>query len=179
MKNLFEKLIDIKPIKALRKIGIVNKLLTWEIFSYLLFGVLTTAVSFVSYFIVDKIHFAATDTELTDNLLFVIGTDKFSWDLTMAVVANIISWVAAVLFAFFTNKAFVFESKSWAAKTVFKELSGFVSGRILTLVLFEILLFGLLAKFINDYIAKILISVFVIIFNYIFSKLLVFKKEKK
>ena len=173
MKKFFEWLIALKPVKALRKIGIVDKLCTWEIFSYLVFGVLTTVVSFVAYWIFDKAHFAVAGTALTDVTLFHIGMD-----FTMATIANIVSWVAAVSFAFVTNKIYVFESKSWQIEVIFKELTGFVAGRLLTLILFETLLFNFMSLHMNQYVAKILVSVFVVIFNYIFSKLLVFRKKK-
>lgn len=173
MKKFFNWLVSLKPVKSLMKIPLVGKLLTWEIFSYLVFGVLTTLVSFGAYFIFDKIHFAVAGTEMTSVTLFRIGMD-----FTLATVANIVSWIAAVAFAFVTNKIYVFESRSWKPTAVLKELTGFVAGRLLTLVLFETLLFNFMSLHINDYVAKILVSVFVVIFNYVFSKLLVFRKKK-
>ena len=173
MKRFFNWLIELYPVKALRRISIVDKLLTWEIFSYLVFGVLTTIVSFGSYFIIDKIHFAISGTELTSVTLF-----HLVMDFTLATIANILSWVAAVIFAYVTNKIYVFESKSWKPSVVIKEILGFVAGRLLTLVLFETLLFNFMSLHMNQYVAKLLVSIFVVIFNYVFSKLLVFGKRK-
>lgn len=175
MKKLYNWFAGLGIVKRLMKVGIFAKLLSYEILSYLFFGVMTTAVNFLFYFLTDKITFAASGKELGEIAFFTF----LKMDFTMETIANIIAWVAAVLFAFITNKLFVFESKNKKPGVVFKEFAGFVSGRILSLVLFEVLLFTLLCTIgLNDYIAKIAISVIVVIFNYIVSKLLVFRNKK-
>ena len=130
-----------------------------EIVMYLLFGVLTTVVSLVSY------------------ALFV---ELLPLGIT---AASALSWVVAVSFAFVTNKLYVFESRSREVKTVLREALSFVAARIVSgvveIFLPELLfsvgldfsLFGVKGMF-----AKIIVNVIVIIMNYIFSKLLVFRK---
>lgn len=138
--------------------------LSREIILYLVFGVLTTVVSWGTY------------------ILF--ANDKF---LGLGItVSKVLSWICAVLFAFFTNKSWVFRSTSWKAKTFFRELISFFGARAVTGAL-EI--FGtpaLVRAGVNQKIfgtkgmlANILVSIIVVILNYIFSKLLVFTKKKK
>lgn len=85
-----------------------------------------------------------------------------------------LSWIIAVLFAYFTNRVIVFNSKN---KNYFKEFISFTGSRVITLVL-DTLLMILFVKTlnINDMIAKVIVQVVVIIGNYLISKLLVFKK---
>ena len=122
-----------------------------EIINYLIVGVLTTIVSLVSYYI------------------FRVFISSYQ-------VCTILSWIAAVLFAYVTNKIFVFESKE---KSILVEFPEFVGSRILTL-LFEMVFMIVTVEIIhiNDRIAKLIVQVFITIFNYLLSKLFVFKKTK-
>ncbi len=130
-----------------------------EIIMYLIFGVATTVVSLVSYALFIK--------------LLPLGIT----------VASAFSWVIAVTFAFITNKLFVFESRSHEVKTVLREALSFFAARIVSGVV-EIflpeLLFIIGLDFslfgVKGFVAKIIVNVIVIIMNYIFSKLFVFKK---
>lgn len=125
-----------------------------EVVLYLIFGVLTTLVSLLTYY-------GLTITLLDPN-------DAFKLQL-----ANIIAWVISVLFAFFTNKIFVFESKN----STIKELPKFFGLRIITLLLDMLIMYiGVTRLLFNDKIVKLFSETFVIISNYIFSKLIVFKK---
>lgn len=140
---------------------------------YLIFGVLTTIVSWGSY---------------------TVFADCFKLSVF---IANILSWLCAIIFAYITNKIWVFESKSFKPKDLAKEIVAFTASRGITGVI-EILLVPLLSKwgfdnlfyaalsnsnitadifFTNGIYSKIFISVIVVILNYIFSKLIVFKKE--
>ena len=132
---------------------LLNKLLNKETIIYVIFGILTTIVDFVAFGIL--------------YYTFNIGE----------IISNTTAWVLAVAFAFITNKLFVFESKSFQSKKLIKEIISFVSSRIITLLLTN--LFLLCARFlgINMMFAKALISVVVIILNYVFSKLFVFKEN--
>lgn len=130
-----------------------------EIIMYLIFGVLTTLVSLVSYALLIKF-------------------------LPLSITAaSAISWIIAVSFAFVTNKLFVFESKSSDTKTVLREALSFFAARGISGVV-EIFLPELLFKAGLDFalfgvkglVAKIIVNVIVIILNYLFSKLFVFKK---
>ena len=124
----------------------------WDMVSYLFFGVLTTAVNYLVYL----------------PLYNLLGIS--------AAVSNIIAWVAAA-FAYVTNKPFVFKSHDWSMKTVLPELGKFVgcraaSGGLETvLILLTVDILGW-----NGNIWKLIISVLVVILNYVSSKLLVFRK---
>lgn len=99
---------------------------------------------------------------------------------------NILSWVAAVLFAFFTNKIWVFRSRGWAAAKLAREFATFVGSRLFTGLL-ELGLVPLLVALglswplfgIEGFAAKVLVGVIVVILNYILSKWLVFKGPQK
>lgn len=144
-----------------------------EIILYLIFGVLTTVVSWGSYTF----------------FINIAGLSVF--------VSNILSWICAVIFAYITNKLWVFDSKSWQLKVLAKEILTFIASRGITGVI-EIVFVPLLSKigfdnlfyhilsnnnitsdalFTNGLYSKIFVSVIVVILNYIFSKLIVFKKE--
>lgn len=122
-----------------------------EILKYLIVGGLTTVVSIVSYYIVRL---------FIENYL----------------VCTVISWIFAVAFAYITNRVFVFNSKR---ENIFKECTEFVFSRILSLVA-EVAVMYLLVDFLNisDKISKIIVQVIIVILNYVFSKLFVFKENK-
>ena len=124
-----------------------------DVLVYLFFGVLTTAVNYLVYLpCFNLIHFSAA-------------------------VSNVIAWVAAVIFAYMTNKPFVFKSHDWSAKTVVPELTKFVGSRVLSGAMETVIIYltvDLLCW--NGNVMKLLSSVLVVVFNYIASKLLVFKK---
>ncbi len=132
-----------------------------ELLKYAVFGVATTAVNFAVY---------------SALVLFCAGIG--------VTLANLISWICAVVFAFFTNKLFVFESKSFKIKTLLPEAAGFLGARVASGVI-EVFLpeflmgLGLDAVFfgIEGLLAKALVSILVIILNYVFSKLVIFKKK--
>lgn len=136
-----------------------------EVIAYLFWGVLTTFVSWGSYSIF---------------VLIFVGV------MQKVFIANVLSWITAVLFAFVTNKICVFHSNHWNFKVVSIELSKFISARLFTGV-FEIFGVPLLVKIglnqtifgIDGMVAKILVSVLVVILNYFFSKLFIFKPSNK
>ncbi len=121
---------------------------------YLIFGVLTTFVNIVSYTISTK--------------LFYINYQ----------ISNIISWILSVTFAFITNKIFVFESKNYTFKTVVKEGLSFYGFRLASLIFEMSIMVVMVSIFrVNDLISKVVSNVLIIIINYIFSKLFIFKNE--
>ena len=127
----------------------------WYILSYLFFGGLTTAVNYIVYL-------------PCFNLLGL-----------PAAVSNVIAWAAAVLFAFLTNKPFVFKSHDWSAKTVWPEFTKFVVCRIGSGVMETAIIFVTVdLLYWNGNWMKLATSVLVVILNYFASKLLVFRKEK-
>lgn len=126
-----------------------------EIISYLIFGVLTTIVSLAVYYI----------------SVFTFLNPDNSIQLQ---IANILSWIAGVAFAYFTNRKYVFESKN---ENKLKEATKFVSSRITTLLLdMFIMWLGVTILHFSDKLIKLVSQVLVIIGNYVLSKLFVFKK---
>ncbi len=124
-----------------------------EIINYLVVGVMTTLVSIVVYWVFTK--------------LFHVNY----------MISNIISWILSVLFAYVTNKKFVFKSKCDSNKDVFIEVYQFFKYRILSFVI-DVLLMYVFVELVtlDDMCAKVIVQIIVIILNYVFSKLFVFKK---
>ena len=123
-----------------------------EIINYLVFGGLATIVNFVSYYLFAKL----------------LGIDE--------VISSGLSWFASVLFAYITNKLFVFESKTNTIKDVLKEMTTFFLARVLSGILCDVGTFALMVKVfhINDIFSKIVTQIMVVIVNYVFSKFFIF-----
>ena len=137
---------------------LIKKFLNKEVLMYLIFGVLTTIVALA-------IYYALTYTVLDANNSIQLQ------------IANVISWVGGVIFAYVTNRKYVFESKN---KNKVAEAGKFVSARLVTLLMDMAIMFvGVTLLKGNDKILKIISQIVVIVSNYVFSKLIVFKKEKK
>lgn len=117
---------------------------------YLIFGFLATAISVIVFFVL--VDFAQIE----------------------AVYANIVSWIAAVTFAFFTNRNFVFQSSEQKEVRLFVS---FFTGRIATLILEELILIVFTLFYDNVKVIKIIGQIAVIIANYLISKWIVFKKK--
>lgn len=129
-----------------------------ELIMYVIFGVLTTVVSLAVYY-------GCTLTFLNPD------------NSVQLQIANVISWVAGVAFAYFTNRKFVFQSEN---ENKLKEAGKFVSSRVATLVMDMLIMFvGTTLLHGNDKIVKLISQIVVIVANYVFSKLLVFTKVKK
>lgn len=93
-------------------------------------------------------------------------------------ISNIVVWIIVVLFAFITNRTWVFRAKTDGIKDFFKQISAFYLGRIATLVVEEVILFIFITLLdFNSMIVKIIAQFIVIVLNYIISKLFVFKKN--
>ena len=139
-------------IKTIKELLIKYK----EIISYLFFGVLTTAVDFVSYYTLTR---------------FLHLEEGFS---------NVLAQFIAILFAYITNKLFVFEDKTNDFKSLIIQFGKFFSLRLVTLVLNSVMFIVMIDKLrVNDIVTKVIVSVIVIILNYVFSKLIVFKGKEK
>lgn len=127
-----------------------------EIINYLIFGVLTTLVSLIVYYV----------------SVFTFLNPENSIQLQ---IANILSWIAGVAFAYVTNRKYVFESTE---KNKLKEAGKFVMARLVTLAMDMIIMWlGVTVLHLNDKIIKLISQVVIIVFNYIFSKILVFTKK--
>ena len=95
----------------------------------------------------------------------------------MLQVANIISWIAGVLFAYFTNRKYVFESKN---TNKVREFTSFVGARVTTLLLdMAIMGIGVTVLHGNDKVMKLISRVLVIVGNYMLSKVFVFRKKEE
>lgn len=163
-----DKIID-KLIKNEKLNALLKKIVSREMFDYLFFGVLTTVVNLGSFAVCEKL----------------LGAE-------LSLISNVIAWIVAVIFAFVTNKFFVFHSKSMDVKTLSKEFVSFTGARLFSLGVEEAGLFA--AQFIfhaddkvfnvlsfelsGTMLTKIILSVIVVIMNYVFSKLFIFKNKK-
>lgn len=125
-----------------------------EYIMYVIFGGLTTLVSWVSFYI-------------------------FTHPLNMGtVVSNIISWILAVAFAYITNRKWVFESQISGFHGIVKETAAFIAGRLLSLGIDTVLLWITVDLWhFNNMVMKVVIGIFVVIINYFFSRLIAFKKR--
>lgn len=127
-----------------------------EIIKYLIIGVATTALNYI---------------------IFTILVKKANIEMH---TSNILAWFVSVIFAYFTNKLFVFESKSFKFDVLGKEILSFGTARILSLVLEEIILYVFVDLLnMNKMIIKLIANVVVIIVNYILSKFIIFKNSKE
>lgn len=127
-----------------------------EVWRYLIFGVLTTIVNIITY----SVCFY--------NLKISNAT------------SNIIAWILSAFFAYITNKFFVFVSKQENFKNLIKEICSFFSCRLLTLFIDEAIMIITVDKLgFSGVLMKIIANAIVIILNYIFSKILIFKKKEK
>lgn len=125
-----------------------------EFLVYAFFGVCTTLINWGSYY-------------LCYNIFHIPN-----------VAATIIAWILAVIFAFITNKIWVFDSKSFKKSVVFRELLTFFVSRIATGVLdVAIMYFAVDAFAMNSTVWKLISNVLVIIINYVLSKLVIFKNK--
>lgn len=126
-----------------------------EVIAYLFFGGCTTLINIIVYWLLRNV---------------------FTMDV---VPADIIAWIFSVLFAYITNKLWVFESKSWKGSLVLREAAEFFGARLFSLGVDVLLLYVTVDRLHwPDMLMKILANIIVIILNYLFSKLLIFKKKE-
>ncbi len=158
-----------------------------KLFMYLVSGGLTTVVNWVCYIAIDKL----VQVDMTVNLFGKPVSLKY-------IINQIICWIIAVLVAYFLNRITVFRSKG----NILRELLSFTGARIISFLVLElgvyslmiwgcvaitglpidtpmttISIFGLSFGFTYEYLVKLINSVFVVIANYVMSKLMVFKKK--
>lgn len=129
-----------------------KKVCSRESVSYVIFGVLTTAVDWVTY-----------------TVLWSVGADYR--------ISTALSWMAAVLFAFITNKFFVFRSFDIHLSRVWKEFLSFVVCRLATGIVTMVgmvIMVDMLHW--NEFFAKLMVSVITLVSNYVLSKLFIFRK---
>lgn len=126
-----------------------------DIILYLFYGILTTLVNI---------------------LVFTLSVRLLSLSV---IISNIIAWICSVLFAYITNRKFVFRSSVSGSTGIFKEICAFFSGRLFTGILDAILMYLLVDVLLfDDVLMKIAVNIIVVVLNYIISKLFVFKRDK-
>ena len=149
-KDIFDRLFELPILNMLEPFYKKNK----EILLYLFFGGLAFIVSIATYAFFNVI----------------CGLNEL--------VANVISWIITVTFAFLTNRIWVFDSPVDTVKDFFSQLVNFFGGRIVTLVIEEaILLIFITWLEMNSMLIKVIAQVVVIVLNYVISKLWIFRKK--
>lgn len=153
-------------LKILEKIGL-KVLVDWyrkhqEGMRYLVFGALSTIVNILSYTI-----FSA---------LILKGIESESLRVN---ISEIIAFIVSVIFAYITNKLYVFNSKTNGFKDLMREITSFFSCRIFTEIISILMMNAAVWLNINDILMKIVSNIVVIILNFVFSKILIFKDNKK
>lgn len=153
MKNkddIFDRLMSLRFLSFVKPFYIAHK----EIFLYVLFGGLTTVISILSFAVAYEL------CNINEH------------------IANIISWILAVTFAFITNKTWVFKGSVDNHETVFKQALSFYVGRVFTLLFEEVIVFVFITQLgFAALLVKIATQVIVLILNYLISKYYVFKKS--
>lgn len=160
---------------------LIDRFVTREIITYLIFGVLTTAVNLITFYITKKIFIAIGWEGVLNSLLDSAGFEKALALLgkgTDYLDATVIAWTVAVIFAFVTNKLIVFESKSWQPAVAGREFVGFIGARLFSLLVELLFMFVTVTVLgMNEFLAKVIVQIIVVILNYVFSKLLIFRNK--
>ncbi|MBD5137032.1 MAG: GtrA family protein [Lachnospiraceae bacterium] len=147
-RDIFDKIMALPGIRTFEPFYRKNK----EMLLYLFFGFLSFMMSISTYALFNKV--------------FNINE----------LLANIFSWIITVMFAFFTNRIWVFDSPTKSMAEFVKQMSSFYWGRIVTLVIEEIILFVFITLLgMGSMLIKVIAQVVVIVLNYVISKLFVFK----
>lgn len=130
----------------------IKKLINKEIILYVIFGVLTTIVNLIAYYLFSNII----------NINYLIS--------------NAIAWIISVVFAYITNKFFVFNSSYINKDVIIEEFIKFMNCRLISGLSEVVLLFSFVDLLLmNDIVAKLIIGVLVALINFIFSKVFIFK----
>lgn len=163
--DIFDRIMHIKPFSIFEGFYIKNK----SVLLYLFFGGLTTIVSILTFWF----------AELLITADFNISIFGSSYSIKV-ILTNAVSWICAVLFAFFTNRIWVFNSPTKTWKEFWGQMAAFFGGRFATFLLETVILIVFVSalKF-NELVIKILAQIAVLVSNYIISKLLVFRDRRK
>lgn len=180
--NIVDK-IENFGFKVLEKIKL-KSLAEWyknhqEGMRYLVFGALTTVVNIVVYGIFAYLilkGMESNDIAFSLNIP-IFGIKEITKDILRVNISEIVAFIAGVLFAYITNKLYVFNSKTKGIKESLREFSAFIGCRIFTEIISILLMNIAVWLYINDIIMKIVSNIIIIILNFIFSKILIFKKS--
>lgn len=152
-----------------------------ELCNYIIFGVLTTVVSYVTYYLFRWIF--PDENSVPDFLKWVFNLTAVFGTESATALPVVLSWICSVTFAYITNRIWVFESKAKGIHILSEGLK-FYGARVLTLFV-DILIMFLLVDLTGisgalwEFFAKAVSSVFVLVLNYILSKVIVFRKRKE
>ena len=144
----------------------LKKLADWyrehrEGMRYLIFGALSTIVNILTYALFASVILKALPSkEAIVNL------------------SEIIAFIVALIFAYVTNKLYVFESKTTSFRELIKEMTSFTSCRVVTEIISILMMNAAIWFSINDILMKVIANIVVIILNFVFSKLIIFKKKE-
>lgn len=151
-RDIFDRIMDVKIFSVFQPLYNKYK----EILLYLFFGGLSFVVSIGSYALFERV---------------------FGWE---PLIANLFSWILAVVFAYITNRIWVFDNAADGLKGVFREVVSFFGGRVFTLIVEEIILYiGITVLVCNSIATKTVGQIIVIILNYFISKIIVFKADEQ
>lgn len=151
-KDIFDKIMELPVLRIFNPFYKKYK----EILLYLFFGGLAFIISIASY--------AFANIELGMNEL----------------IANVVSWILAVLFAFITNRIWVFQAPTKTTGEFIKQITSFFAGRIATFVVEEVILLVFITWLgFNSIGVKVVAQIVVIVLNYVISKLVIFKKDEE
>jgi len=144
----------------------LNKLADWyrhhrEGIRYLIFGLLTTIVNILTYAL-----FASVILKGLQSKELVVN------------ISEVMSFILALIFAYVTNKIYVFKSKVADLKKLIKEMISFIGFRIVTEIVSILMMNAAIWYGINDIFMKVVANIVVIVLNFIFSKLIIFKKKE-
>lgn len=150
-KDIFDKLMELPVLRIFNPFYKKYK----EMLLYLFFGGLSFIVSIATY------------------ALFNVGMN------INELIANVLSWIITVMFAFLTNRVWVFQSPTNGVAEFVKQMFVFYSGRVITLVVEEVILLVFITWLgFNSMLVKVVAQVIVILLNYVISKLVVFRKKE-
>ena len=150
-KDIFDKLMELPIFRIFNPFYKKYK----EMLLYLFFGGLSFIVSIATY------------------ALFNVGMN------INELIANVLSWIITVMFAFLTNRVWVFQSPTNGVAEFVKQMFVFYSGRVITLVVEEVILLVFITWLgFNSMLVKVVAQVIVILLNYVISKLVVFRKKE-
>lgn len=150
-KDIFDRIMSLPILKRFYPFYYKNK----QILLYLFFGGLTTLISIAVFYLLN------VTLEVNEH------------------ISNLVSWIAAVLFAFLTNRVMVFEAKTDSAGAFLYQMLKFYMGRVATLLVEEIIIFIFITKMgLYSLAVKLFAQILVIILNYIISKSLIFRKGR-
>lgn len=150
-KDIFDKLMELPILRIFNPFYKKYK----ELLLYLFFGGLSFIVSIATY------------------ALFNVGMN------INELIANVLSWIITVMFAFLTNRVWVFQSTTNGVAEFVKQMLVFYSGRVITLVVEEVILLVFITWLgFNSMLIKVIAQVIVILLDYVISKLVVFRKKE-